>query len=82
MRPSIPRDLCTTSTGFIRMMQAFGAYGYLSVVKGKKHFFRSVPFAIRNLEILLEKEVPLLTQLPTLRQVYEGLVKDPELRGT
>ncbi len=66
----------------IRMMQAFGAYGYLSVVKGKKHFFRSVPYAIRNLELLLEKDLPLLRQLPTLRTVYEGLVSDPELRGT
>ncbi|MDZ7270551.1 MAG: phosphotransferase [candidate division KSB1 bacterium] len=65
----------------IRMMQAFGAYGYLSVVKGKKHFFKSVPFAIRNLEILLEKDLPILAQLPELRKVCEGLVSDPELRG-
>ncbi|MCR4438294.1 MAG: phosphotransferase [bacterium] len=66
----------------IRMMQAFGAYGYLSVVKGKKHFFRSVPYAIRNLELMLEMDFPLLRQLPTLRGVYEELVKDVELRGT
>jgi len=65
----------------IRMMQAFGAYGYLSVVKGKKHFFRSVPYAIRNLELLLEKDLPILRMLPTLRKVYEELVSDTELRG-
>jgi len=63
----------------IRMMQAFGAYGYLSVVKKKKHFFKSVPFALKNLQILLDKNLEIFNLIPTLRRIYEGLVNDEEL---
>lgn len=63
----------------IRIMQAFGAYGYLSVVKKKKHFFKSVPFAINNLKILLEKKLPVLEKMPTLKSVYSNLVSDESL---
>ncbi|OQX85792.1 hypothetical protein B6D60_07290 [candidate division KSB1 bacterium 4484_87] len=63
----------------IRMMQAFGAYGYLSVVKKKKHFFKSVPFALKNLQILLDKNLEIFNLIPTLHRIYEGLVKDEEL---
>lgn len=64
----------------IRVMQAFGAYGYLSAVKGKTHFFKSVPFAIKNLEILLNKKVEILDQLPMLREIFSNLVYDQSLR--
>ncbi len=63
----------------IRMMQAFGAYGYLTVVKKKKHFFKSVPFALRNLQILLDKNLEIFDKIPTLRRIYEKLVVDEEL---
>ena len=63
----------------IRIMQAFGAYGYLSTVKGKKHFLKSVPFAIRNLEIMLEKDIT-LNNFPTLRKIFSDLVTDKSLR--
>lgn len=64
----------------IRVMQAFGAYGYLSAVKGKTHFFKSVPFAIRNLEILLNKNLEILNQLPTLHEIFLNLIEDSSLR--
>jgi len=64
----------------IRIMQAFGAYGYLSAVKGKTHFFKSVPFAIINLEILLNKNTEILTKLPTLKDIFSNLVEDKSLR--
>jgi aminoglycoside/choline kinase family phosphotransferase len=63
----------------IRIMQAFGAYGYLAAVKGKKSFLKSVPFAIQNLEILLHK-AEILHELPVLRQVFSTLVEDQSLR--
>ncbi len=66
----------------IRIMQAFGAYGYLSVVKGKKQFFRSVPYAIRNLEILMEKRIPVLDDMPTLKAIFQRLTQEPSLRET
>ena len=31
-------------------MQALGAYGYLSVVKGKKYFLKHIPEALRLLK--------------------------------
>ena len=64
----------------IRIMQAFGAYGYLSAVKGKTHFFKSVPFAIKNLETLLNKNIDILNQLPTLREIFTNLITDQYLR--
>ena len=64
----------------IRIMQAFGAYGYLSVVKEKKHFFKSVPFAIKNLEILLRKDITILEILPTLKEIFLNLTDDKSLR--
>jgi aminoglycoside/choline kinase family phosphotransferase len=63
----------------MRVMQALGAYGYLAAVKGKKNFLKSVPFALNNLQILLEK-ADILEQLPTLREVFIQLIKDPALR--
>ena len=64
----------------IRIMQAFGAYGYLSAVKGKTHFFKSVPFAIKNLEILLNKNLEILRQLPTLKKIFSNLIEDKYLK--
>lgn len=64
----------------IRIMQAFGAYGYLSAVKGKTHFFKSVPFAIKNLEILCEKNPEILSTMETLKSIYETLIADKSLR--
>jgi len=64
---------------FIRLMQALGAYGYLGVTKGKKRFLKSVPFAVRNLEILIEKD-SILNKLSTLRDIFYNLSKDKSLR--
>ncbi|MBN1353035.1 phosphotransferase [candidate division KSB1 bacterium] len=64
---------------FMRIMQAFGAYGYLSQVKGKKGFLKSVPYAIRNVEILLNKDT-ILSSMPALKRIFENLIRDPLLR--
>ncbi|MBD3385063.1 phosphotransferase [candidate division KSB1 bacterium] len=64
---------------FIRIMQAFGAYGYLATIKGKGHFLRSVPFAIENIERLLQKQT-ILQRLPTLQKIFTDLTLDKSLR--
>ena len=49
-----------------RHMQALGAYGYLSSVKGKKYFLRYVPEGLRLLKddiSLLKDEYPELYKL-------------------
>ncbi|MCI0514683.1 phosphotransferase [candidate division KSB1 bacterium] len=63
----------------IRVMQACGAYGYLGVARGKAQFLKSIPFAIRNLELLLTKDT-ILNSLPTLKEVFTNLTQDEKLR--
>jgi len=49
-----------------RHMQALGAYGYLSMVKGKKYFLKYVPEGLRLLKedaALLKDEYPELYKL-------------------
>ncbi len=67
--------------GFVlmRIMQAFGAYGYLSHVKKKKHFLKSVPFAVNNLRILLDKNLEVFNRIPTLRKIFDELVTDKNI---
>lgn len=55
----------------IRIMQAMGAYGYRGFFEGKPHFLASVPYAIANIEKLLERGLPL--ELPELRVVLERI---------
>ncbi len=53
-----------------RHMQALGAYGFLSVVKGKKYFLKYVPEGLRLLkeEVKLEKD-----EYPVLHNLVMGL---------
>jgi aminoglycoside/choline kinase family phosphotransferase len=63
----------------IRIMQALGAYGFRGFYERKSHFLQSVPYAIRNLEVLL-RTAELPVELPTLLQVFQRLVTSSLLR--
>ncbi len=63
----------------LRLMQAFGAYGYRGLHQGKDHFVRSIPYAVRNLEGLLAQG-PLPLRLPALTDVWQRLVQSAPLR--
>ncbi len=63
----------------IRIMQALGAYGLRGLYEGKAHFFRSIPYALQNLEGLLERgQLPV--QLPALTDAWNQLVQSASLR--
>lgn len=56
----------------IRMMQAMGAYGFRGFYEKKEHFLNSIPFALDNLKIVLEKfAFPI--DLPELEKVLRSL---------
>ena len=63
----------------IRIMQAMGAYGFRGFYEKKEHFLRSIPYAIRNLEMLLE-EVKLPVEIPELFNVFYQLIQSEELK--
>jgi aminoglycoside/choline kinase family phosphotransferase len=64
---------------YIRIMQALGAYGFRGFYERKSHFLQSVPYAIRNLEVLL-RTVELPVELPALMQIFKRLVTSSFLR--
>jgi aminoglycoside/choline kinase family phosphotransferase len=63
----------------IRMMQAMGAYGFRGLYEKKEHFLKSIPFAIENLKIVLDK-FAFPVQLPELEKVLKSLQKSPVLK--
>jgi aminoglycoside/choline kinase family phosphotransferase len=54
-----------------RHMQALGAYGFLSVVKGKRYFLKHVPEAMRMLK---EEAVAAKSEYPALHKLSKSLV--------
>ena len=63
----------------IRIMQAMGAFGFRGFYEKKTHFLQSIPFAIQNLEYLLDT-VKLPIELPELMKVLRALTKSEELK--
>lgn len=59
----------------IRILQAMGAYGYLGIVKGKKKFLESVPYALKNINYILEHKIS-NTEFNYLRKVFKELLNE------
>jgi aminoglycoside/choline kinase family phosphotransferase len=64
---------------FIRIMQALGAYGFRGFYERKSHFLMSVPYAIKNLEMLLHN-VKLPVEIPALTDAWSRLIRSTYLR--
>lgn len=63
----------------IRLLQAMGAYGFRGFYERKTHFLQSVPYAIRNLEHLLQQgDLPVA--LPELSAALQQIVRSTRLR--
>jgi aminoglycoside/choline kinase family phosphotransferase len=67
--------------GFVlmRILQAMGAYGFRGFYERKAHFLQSVPYAIRNLELLLS-ESAFPVELPELTAALQSIVRSSRLR--
>ena len=63
----------------IRIMQAMGAYGFRGFYEKKEHFLKSIPFALKNLEHLLNN-VNLPVELPELFSVLNQLIHSEVLK--
>ncbi len=56
----------------VRIMQAMGAYGYRGFFERKARFLQSVPYAARNIELILARGLPV--RLPELESVFGRIV--------
>ena len=63
----------------IRIMQAMGAYGFRGFYEKKEHFLKSIPFALNNLEFLLE-DLELPVEIPELVNVLNLLTHSEVLK--
>ena len=68
-------------TGFvlIRILQALGAYGFRGYYENKPHFLKSIPYALTNLQNLLQKGM-LPVSLPMLTEVLVKIIENPAFR--
>jgi aminoglycoside/choline kinase family phosphotransferase len=64
----------------IRILQALGTYGFRGYYENKPHFLKSIPYAISNLQYLLEKKV-IPEGLPMLKDVLEKIIANPIFRS-
>ncbi len=56
----------------IRILQALGAYGFRGYYEKKTHFLQSIPFALSNLQYLLDQNL-LPDNIPYLKNLLEKL---------
>ena len=63
---------------YVRLMQAFGAYGFRGFYERKAHFLQSVPYALKNLRWLLHN-VTLPIELPTLIESFQRMLGSEKL---
>ena len=62
----------------IRIMQAMGAYGFRGFYEKKAHFLQSIPYALKNLRMILD-DLALPVKLPELVTALNRLVDASQL---
>ena len=63
----------------IRLLQTLGAYGFRGYSENKSHFLMSIPYALKNLQWLLENN-HLPKKLPELNRVLASILENEELK--
>jgi len=75
------KEFVNTFYGFvlIRILQAFGTYGYRGFFERKEHFLLSIPYAIENIRWWLENiHIPL--KIPELRRILKQITNSNYLK--
>lgn len=62
----------------IRILQTMGAYGFRGKYEKKIHFIKSIPFALKNIEWLLDTD-PFLGKLDELSLILKKIIDNKEL---
>jgi aminoglycoside/choline kinase family phosphotransferase len=65
---------------YVRIMQALGAYGFRGFYERKPHFLQSVPYALKNLQWLLDN-VELPVALPALMDAFRSMIRSEKLQN-
>lgn len=65
----------------IRILQAMGAYGFRGLYEKKEHFLQSIPYAVRNLEWLLNTSY-IKVKIPELLKVIEYIITKENSKKT
>ena len=63
----------------IRIMQAMGAYGYRGYFERKEHFLKSIPFALSNLQDIVQHHA-LDIDIPELKRVWQSIITNEKLQ--
>jgi aminoglycoside/choline kinase family phosphotransferase len=58
----------------IRILQAMGAYGFRGLYEKKEHFLQSIPYAVNNLEWLLNSQL-IKVNIPELSKVIRYIIE-------
>jgi aminoglycoside/choline kinase family phosphotransferase len=64
----------------IRLLQTLGAYGFRGYFENKSHFLLSIPYALKNLQWLLENN-HLPNKLPEMNRVIASILGNKELKN-